>query len=610
MADPNSQPQPPLINDDAEASRVAQLIQGGQINGAARDSAMAALRQYASAKDNQTTQSDTGQGETPSVSHAAESAVGTVLRHPFTAAPAMVEGAIEAQAGALGRDYGRVRNLVTGHPMDENLPDWGGAVARHLPQTEAGQELGQEGTEAGQAINQETGTGPTAMAIKHGIGVVGDAAAALPIPSEARALGSVGKLADRAVNAVTTALRGEAPELANTGIPEAVRNGYHALPSGVKAANPAAETVAGTARESIDPNARLRVQQHNSAQATADVAGDIPELAKTPTAIQPSDIDAAKAPRNQIYDEFGRQAGTHPGSDQLMSDLDAVASNSRATTATARAAIAQNVEHYKAQFATVSGPEAVQTVRDLRQTASKLMASSDVNQQAEGYANRQIANAVENELMRNVPADSPIAREFVQARQDLAKLHDITAVTQRGAGQVDPQAVANLARAGAPLSGGLARVAQAAQAMPGEMVHPMSWSGGSAMVPGSHVGVIRKLIGELRHLPGMDVASEGFQEAHYGAPGEPIPEGHTPPVELTPPAGTVGQTPQQGSLGSLPQPAARPPAELTPPEGTAHEPYQQPLRGYEPNREPMARAEWDQAALKGIKPRRHIGEPQ
>lgn len=84
---------------------------------------------------------------------------GTFARHPFTAAPGMLENALSAVTGGVGA----VADAVT--LEDPGSHDWA-----YRPRTQAGQEIanlqGQEMTKVGQAYDRAAGTGPLAQTLK------------------------------------------------------------------------------------------------------------------------------------------------------------------------------------------------------------------------------------------------------------------------------------------------------------------------------------------------------------------------------------------------------------------------------------------------------------
>lgn len=103
----------------------------------------------------------------------------------------------------------------------------------------------------------------------------------------------------------------------------------------------------------------------------------------------------------------------------------------------------------------------------------------------------------------------------------------------------------------------------------------MSRAGGTPatqLAPPTHTGLVRNVMsvgrGIVQKLPGLDPASDAYQEAHYGPVGKPpaVPEAApaAPSFDLRAPAGNAAPPPAQGGLALG---APREQLELTHPEG-------------------------------------------
>ena len=138
----------PTIDSPDEAQSVARLIQGGQITGAARDTALQALRDF-----------DTKQSTPQTGAQHFAAALNIGKQHPFTAGIGMLENAWSGIAGGAGS----LADAVT--LSDPGTHNWA-----YRPQTDAGQQIAalgaQETGKAGQLYDRVAGTGPLATTLK------------------------------------------------------------------------------------------------------------------------------------------------------------------------------------------------------------------------------------------------------------------------------------------------------------------------------------------------------------------------------------------------------------------------------------------------------------
>jgi hypothetical protein len=490
--------------------------------------------------------------------------------HPVKAAlttgAGMLENAVSGVTGAVGRTYGRVRNIVTGRPVNENLPD-----TAYEPRTDMGQAIAQqsaqEGEKIGSGYDTVFGTGPGATTIKENAPAVMDTlntgAMALGAPGAVRGVARVvGRAADVGVNAAVqpSAAAGETvasnPAIANTRAAGFrltggdVRNSVNGPEPGIP------PEVPGSTRQAIaGPGAIEANQRFNRALSTQKMTQDV-GLDNT-RAIDPDELSVRRQQEGAVYDEIGQAVGRgRTPSPQLDNELQGA--GQRAASETGRQMVDSQVQFYRDQFKDgFSGPDAVQDVRTLRQQAYKQMANDNPDTQVLGATNREIANSIENELMRQVPVqNTSLLERFPQARQQLAKIHELDAVSEQG--QVVPSLVKRLQDNGAPLSGGAKEVADAYGAAPESMTIGPN-DPGRTPLPVSHYGTARAVVdvgrGLVRHLPGMDPTTEAFQEANYGPSGKSPaapqmgPPTPAPPLQMSAPPGQVGRAPPaQGEL--------------------------------------------------------------
>ena len=274
-------------------------------------------------------------------------------------------------------------------------------------------------------------------------------------------------------------------------------------------------------------------------------------------AIDDSEVASRMKEEGAVYDQLGKAVGDveAPGAPEPLRpvpagatpqataprmltkqfDNDLQAAGQQAASPEGRTAVGQQVEFYRDQFAKgLNGPDAVQTVRQLRGNAAKQMASSDADTQVLGRTNSKIAEAIEDELMRQLPAGNTyLATRFPEARTQLAKLNELQEANKGG--QVDPAVYKQMRDSGAPLTGGAAEIANAADTAPHSMAQTaegrslMEGGGPHSTLYHAVVRTGRKLAGAL---PGMDESTEAFQTANYGPSGKPA--GARTPLRVRP----------------------------------------------------------------------------
>ncbi len=273
--------------------------------------------------------------------------------------------------------------------------------------------------------------------------------------------------------------------------------GYKMRPSDAAKAAPEAN-IPGITREKfsgsgdirkdmIDPNQRL---------TTKLAATEIGLPANTPR-ITPKLLDEKRAPHIATYGEVGQAVGKFTASDDLGKALDEV-SNQVGLTPEARSKIAADVDLYRSsQWA---GPDAVKTISALRRRSTAEAKSQDVNTQDLGHAHRQVADALEDELGRQVATSlqPELAAKFKEARTALAKINDVDSTVKGG--QIDTQAMKKLADKGVGLSGNLKIIADAGEYIPHVTRHPQSIA---------DVGAVESPLPLVNPL--MDIASGGIR---------------------------------------------------------------------------------------------------
>lgn len=442
-----------------------------------------------------------------------------------------------------------------------------------------------------------------------------------------KGVGALADAADTGINAINNPSAAQAATLRAT--PQVTRlraDGYKITGADMdRAAGPpspgAEKDVHGST--STDPGTLDRVQRFNQAKVTQSMGQDV-KLTNT-RAIDPDEVKQRMSDEGQVYSQVGDAigAGRKP-TINLDHELSVAAPSASDPAATA--ANDALVQHYRDHFSAndFHGPDAVQSVRDLRNEGNLAMAGNDVNAQSLGKTKIGIANAIENEMMRQLPANAQdLKTQFPEARMQLAKLHELQAVTDGG--QVNANKVLQLKRSGAPLTGAADAAANASDVAPESMKRSAGTPDIAPYAP-THTGLMRDAVNVARRginkLPGVDQSTSAYQEAHYGpegGTGATPPPSSAPKVSKIPPPLDLQSPPgaeppmqrempvEQGRPTHLN--TAPPPFELEHPPGEpAFESAQRPLTtgtGREGGN-PMKQADWDRQTLDEIN--RYKGE--
>lgn len=482
----------------------------------------------------------------------ARAVLDTLLSHPMTALPGLIENGV---AGATG-GVGSVIEALTGK-------DPGTVDTAYRPRTEAGREIaelgGEEAGHIGEGYDKVAGTGPLAQTIKErgpqALNAVGTI-----VGARAGVKGVTGLADDAArVGTVEGAARTDAGSIVERG--RAL--GYKFRPSDVRAAEPANGKPTGLKREGLaQPNdLRRDTTIDNQVVTTRATAEDIG--AKKTDKITPEDFDKLREDPLNVYRETGEAAGKFDTSPDFHSALDAISTRD-GLTPKGRRAIQQQVDQYRAD--NLSGPDAVKRVSALRRRATMELRSDDVATNDAGMANRAIADAYEAEIGRQLTATGQAAQlpKFQTARTQLAKLHDVQSVTKGG--QVDAHGLARLKARGVPLSGNLDTIATVAESPLKNVVrHSSKATGvGNSVKADSIYGAVKNVAKEgLRKIPGMDVMSDRFQSRNFGREASPTERSYSADAGKKPPpagpngvpaqlgAGNVDYTPTPGTVPSL-----------------------------------------------------------
>lgn len=181
-------------------------------------------------------------------------------------------------------------------------------------------------------------------------------------------------------------------------------------------------------------------------------------------------VQAAKAAPDAVYAQVAR-LGNVPVDDAFRQQIACISNPGAGSFAfDTPADIARLKEGYGA-LQNFDAGDAVAKVRQLRRDAgANVGARYNPGQQALGHAQKAVADAIENQLERHVAATggpSDLLSRYRDARTQLAKINTVSQALNAGKGQ--SVSALNLAKQfdrGAPLSGNLLTIAEAAQHFP------------------------------------------------------------------------------------------------------------------------------------------------
>lgn len=225
----------------------------------------------------------------------------------------------------------------------------------------------------------------------------------------------------------------------------------------------------GRTVQSLSGSAKL---ERSISKQNAPVANQLAaqEIGIPGQALTPANIKAAKVPHNAVYDQVSK-LGQVPVDSQYTADI-ANMSN-RTGSGSFGFDTPPAVDRLKTGYGSVQSfdaADAVAKVRQLRADSGRnIKAPNAPEQNALGYAQRQVAEALENQLDRHVQAlsNTPgagipanLVDQLRGARVQLAKIHSVEDAMD-GA-NISPKALAKQQDRGVPLSGNLKTIANAA----------------------------------------------------------------------------------------------------------------------------------------------------
>lgn len=316
-------------------------------------------------------------------------------------------------------------------------------------------------------------------------------------------------LAD-AIQARAAAREAALPTEATTKSSQLANDGWSMRPSDVAHLTPGkTPSLRGRALESSvgSPEAArdLSVKNAKLAQDKAAVAIGA-DLTKTGGRFTADTFKALKEPNNKVYAELE----SLPGEGATPAYADALAAiDTKGMSPEAAAA----VDKLKADYAQIgTSQSAVDSVRSLRARATKQIQNDNPDTQERGWAAKNIANAIDDELAQRAQAVDPtLADRFKTARQNLAKINTVEDATRGGI--VDPGAILKAKERGVPihLDPNLNAIADAAENIPHVMRHPSSFANAKSVdVPTSLVDALQ---GVVRNVGGRAILKGPYQRS-------------------------------------------------------------------------------------------------
>lgn len=292
-------------------------------------------------------------------------------------------------------------------------------------------------------------------------------------------------------------------------------------PSDVRAMEPKAPKIPGERRERFAdaPDLKKDLTLHNQGRFT-DLAAEELGVKKLDEA---SFEEARKAP-----------GATYDMVENVLRDREM----SPAFVATFREAAAS------AKLAKGEGYSVTRIIGALRRRAAKRMQSDNVQTEEAGFADRELADKLEEQLGRELEAagEPQLFKQYQDARQQFAKINDTETATR--AGQVDANVLYKLGQKGVKLSGRLKLIADAFENAPNVTGHSLKTAARAGdEIASSREGIIKEFLkAGIRKIPGMDVGSARFQDT-LGRADPVATANYGRRTEIAPPRG-----PEQGEL--------------------------------------------------------------
>jgi hypothetical protein len=217
---------------------------------------------------------------------------------------------------------------------------------------------------------------------------------------------------------------------------------------------------------------KIRTEQtlsRKNQEVTNDLAKKALGLPKDKV-ITTASLNAVRKKANQAYDAVAN-LGKVTTDGQYASDIAGVGKRQAAMIQDFPEAANASVEALRKAYGKTefTGKGAVQAIRVLRADGTKnIKAMNDPEKNALGYAQKEVADALEGQLERHAGASGnpTLVKDYQAARQLLAKTHTVEESLNPATGNVSAKDLAHQLDRGAPLSGELKTIADAHLSFP------------------------------------------------------------------------------------------------------------------------------------------------
>jgi hypothetical protein len=187
------------------------------------------------------------------------------------------------------------------------------------------------------------------------------------------------------------------------------------------------------------------------------------------TVLTPAKMTEIRRPHNAVYAEVGK-LGPIATDQQYLTDIQNIGRTPGTSFQKVRNPDLEALrEAYTEQG--FDSQDAVLQIRKLRNDARKNIKNPDPAKNEVGYAQRQIADAIENQIERHAQGigQGDLVDRFRNARKELAIINTAQDALIASTGDISASRLARAKAKGAPLSGNLAKIAEVHDAFPSEM---------------------------------------------------------------------------------------------------------------------------------------------
>lgn len=225
----------------------------------------------------------------------------------------------------------------------------------------------------------------------------------------------------------------------------------------------------GTVIEGVTGSPRLSIEatiknQKNTNRLVAEELGLPPD-----TKLTPAKIVELKRPHNAVYAEMGKLGPIQTDQEYLS----AVQNAGRTPGTSFQKVRNPDLEALREGYseAVFDAKDGVLQIKKLRADARKNIKNPDPAKNEVGYAQKEIADALEAQMERHAQAigQGDLVDRFRNARRELAKIYNVEDALVTSTGDISASKLARARGKGAPLSGNLAKIADVHDAFPSEM---------------------------------------------------------------------------------------------------------------------------------------------